>query len=235
MTEATVVANRGIEGDHHGRPGSSRQVVLVEAEVLDDLDLQPGQIREQLCIRGLTVSAGDVIEIGSVRLEVVKPRVPCGVMDDVRPGLRSQLVGRAGWCARAVTGGRIVVGDAVAIGQVDDPPWLHDFRQALAAYEATPRPARQGFDLCHELAHLGDRNDRCVELLSSLTARSTDDTTGTGALERWRSDATTSEMYRVHDTSATAVVEAARRSGAAAEQPIRSLAAHYREHADACA
>lgn len=229
-----MVADLGFGGDHHGRPGSSRQVVLVEAEVLDDLDLRPGQIREQLCVRGLTISAGDVLEIGSVRLEVVKPRVPCGVMDDVRPGLRRQLVGRAGWCARAVTGGRIVVGDAVAIGRVDDPPWLHDFRQALAAYEGAPRPARQAFDLRAELAHLADRNDRCVELLGSLTSGGTGETDGNGAPDWWRS-ATTSEMYRVHDTSATAVVEAARRYGAAAEQPIRSLAAHYREHAGACA
>src|SRR5688500_12772344 len=75
-----VVADRGVYGDHHQRPGSSRQVMLVEAEVLDELRLQPGEVREQVAVRGLQLAAGDVLSIGGVRLEIVKPRNPCEVM-----------------------------------------------------------------------------------------------------------------------------------------------------------
>ena len=223
LLEAVVVTNRGIEGDHHGRPGSSRQVVLVEAEVLDDLDLKRGDIREQLCVRGLTaLRAGDVLEIGDVRLEVVKPRVPCQLMDTVRRGLRIQLEGRAGWCARATAGGTIRVGDSVTVGRVDDPAWLHDFRHALATYEAAPRAGRDDAAMRAALIHMVEWNEQCVAQLGEPTSQ---------AIRPTNPGPTLSEMYRLHDLSATAVVDGARAVGEPAAAPVGALAAHYRKHA----
>jgi MOSC domain-containing protein YiiM len=135
IDEAVVVADFGIEGDRHARPGSSRQVVLTQREVLDELGLAAGATREQLTVSGLgaTLAAGDVLEIGTVRLELVRPRVPCRVMDKVRPGLRAELEGRGGWCARVLAGGTLRCGDVVTVGSLADPPWLADYRLASAS------------------------------------------------------------------------------------------------------
>lgn len=220
LVEATVLADFGIEGDHHGRAGSSRQVVVAQAEALETLDVAPGGIREQLCVRGLSsLAAGDVLEIGTARLEVVKPRVPCAVMDGVRPGLRAQMEGRGGWCARVVAGGRIAIGDAVTVGSVDDPGWLHDFRAAVAAYEAAPRAGTESSLLREELSHLIGR-----------TARD-----GFGVEPVFPSaDATLGQLYLIHDLATTALVEVARVHGEAAAEWVAGLAAHYLEHATAC-
>src|SRR5947207_14779566 len=73
-TAAVITDDWGIDGDHHARPGSSRQVVLVTAEILDALHLESGTVREQLCIRGPGETAtGDAPRLGSARLEVTGP------------------------------------------------------------------------------------------------------------------------------------------------------------------
>lgn len=221
LRDATVVADLGIDGDHHARSGSSRQVVLVPAEVLDDLDLKPGDLREQLCVRGLpSLTAGDVLEIGTARLEVVKPRVPCAVMDGVRRGLRAQLEGRAGWCTRVTAGGRVALGDPVRVSRLDDPDWLSDFRVALALYEAAPRADADAHRLREELAH--------------LIERATHNGVGVSSPVPPGPDATLSRLYLLHDLATTAVVEAARLHGESAEPWVTALAAHYREHAATC-
>src|SRR3989442_1414869 len=48
-----AVLETGLEGDRHGKRGSRRQVLLVEQEVLDEIGLEPGAIREQVTVRGL--------------------------------------------------------------------------------------------------------------------------------------------------------------------------------------
>src|SRR4029079_15696977 len=54
VERVTAVQNRGFEGCAHGRPGSGRQVLLVEGETLVDLALEPGIFRENITTRGLS-------------------------------------------------------------------------------------------------------------------------------------------------------------------------------------
>lgn len=114
LETVTAVADRGLEGDRHARAGSHRQVLVVEAEVLDRFGLGPGDIREQVTVRGLdlgSLAAGARFRVGGALLEVAGPCDPCERMNEIRPGLRAELEGRRGRFMRVVDGGAVSVGD----------------------------------------------------------------------------------------------------------------------------
>jgi hypothetical protein len=246
IDEAGVIADFGIEGDRHARAGSSRQVVLTQREVLDALGLAAGATREQLTVSGLGVlAAGDVLSLGSsVQLELVRPRVPCRVMDKVRPGLRAQLEGRGGWCARVLSGGTLRCGDVVSVGALADAPWLVDYRRASAEWEAsaftTGPSGDDGWSTPHaRLAHLIAWEERAVARIAELAAGGasvpapspTDiDAFNATAVDRLLGAHPNGDLWDLHDDSSTAVLDAARRWPEHAEAWVRSLAGHYREH-----
>ena len=240
IDEAVVVADFGIEGDRHARPGSSRQIVLTQREVLDDLRLAAGATREQLTVAGLgELAAGDVLALGaSVRLELVRPRVPCRVMDGVRPGLRAELEGRGGWCARVLDGGTLHLGDAVTVEALDDPPWLVEYLQASAAWEAsafTTGPAADDGWATPEarLAHLIAWEERAAAGIAELAlgqarppAPVDIDAFNAAAVDRLAG----ANLWTAHDDASTAVLDAARRWPEHAESWVRSLTRHYLDH-----
>jgi MOSC domain-containing protein YiiM len=113
--QATTIAG-GLDGDRHSRPGSDRQVLLVEAEVLDRLGLAPGTVREQVTVRGLSLEAladGQRLGIGSAGFEVAGPCAPCARMDEIRPGLRRVLEGQRGRFLRVTRTGTFGIGDPI--------------------------------------------------------------------------------------------------------------------------
>jgi hypothetical protein len=125
LTErAHAVAGRGLEGDRYwdGRgtfsaPGRGYQLTLVEAEVLDAVDLPWEQARRNVVTRGIALNGlvGRRFTIG--RVECVGRRLaePCAHLEQLaRPGLLRPLVHRAGLRADIVSGGEIAVGDRVA-------------------------------------------------------------------------------------------------------------------------
>lgn len=117
VASARALLDAGLEGDLHARPGSRRQVLFVDHEVLDSLGLTPGTIREQVTVRGLGVQGlepGVRIRIGTVRFEVAKPCEPCELMDEIRPGLRQQLADRRGRFLRVIEAGSFTAGDTIA-------------------------------------------------------------------------------------------------------------------------
>jgi len=116
VEEALAVENRGLHGCIHGRPGSRRQVLLVDIETLEDLQILPGMVKENLTTRGLTLNGlreGQRLRIGGALLEITGPCHPCHQMDLIRPGLRDELRGRRGLVCRVVETGRIRRGDAI--------------------------------------------------------------------------------------------------------------------------
>lgn len=124
MAEVWAEADWGIWGDAHARPGSSRQVLLIDRETLEALDLEPGAVRENITVQGLpfsTLRPGDRLQIGEAILEITKPCTPCGRMDEVRPGLQETLRGRRGMLARVLQSGRIRRGDPVRRLERQDP------------------------------------------------------------------------------------------------------------------
>lgn len=116
-----VVAETGVglEGDNHARKGSSRQVLLMDMETLNQLHLSPGAVRENISLEGVPIyslAPGQRLRLGeSVVLGITEPCEPCSLMDKIRPGLRQELIGRRGVLSRVLTGGSVSVGDTAMV------------------------------------------------------------------------------------------------------------------------
>lgn len=118
LDEALVEVGSGIAGDAHARPGTDREILLATVQHLRDLDLKPGDVRENLTIDGLDVDALPLptrLRCGTALLEVRKVCDPCYKMEAIRPGLQSQLEGRRGMLCRVVEAGVVRPGDLVSI------------------------------------------------------------------------------------------------------------------------
>ena len=116
LAEVQVVTNEGFQGCAHARPGSKRQILLVDFETLEAMDLQPGVIRENITTRGLNVNSlkvGERLKIGEVRVEISMVCTPCDQLEKMRAGLRKEMWGRRGMLCRVVEGGRIQRGDTI--------------------------------------------------------------------------------------------------------------------------
>jgi MOSC domain-containing protein YiiM len=116
LSEVRIVDDSGLEGCAHARPGSKRQVLLVDRETLAAMDLRPGMIRENITTEGLNVNGlpiGQQLRIGQVRLEVSAICTPCDQMERIRPGLRKELWGRRGMLCRVLEGGIIRPGASI--------------------------------------------------------------------------------------------------------------------------
>lgn len=133
--EARALVDRGLEGDYHGkhRPGSARQVLLVDRRTLEALGFAHGALREQLTVDfpGLdALRTGARLRVGDAVLEVTGSCEPCEVIGAVNAvadptALRESLRGRRGMLTKvvAVAGdGRIRPGDAVAAAPASEIP-----------------------------------------------------------------------------------------------------------------
>ena len=115
----------GIPGDAHFRPGSARQVLMIEAETLRELGLEPGSVRENLTVGGfplMGLAPGTRLRVGDAVLEVTGECEPCAVMDAVRPGLMAELAGRRGMLARVAAAGLVRRGDPVGPARPEAGP-----------------------------------------------------------------------------------------------------------------
>lgn len=116
LHEANVVTNSGLEGCAHARPGSKRQVLLVDRETLESMDLKPGIIRENITTDGLNVNSltlGQKLRVGKIKLEVSAVCTPCNQLEKIRPGLRREMWERRGMLCRVIEGGIIRRGDSI--------------------------------------------------------------------------------------------------------------------------
>jgi len=114
-----AVAGKGLEGDRHfheegASPGQA--LTLVEAEIVEEVGLAPGETRRQLTVRGIKLNdlVGKRFRVGDVECFGVELCEPCLHLEELtRPGMIRALVHRAGINADIVSGGTIRVGDAV--------------------------------------------------------------------------------------------------------------------------
>lgn len=116
-------ADKGLVGDRYH--GSRRlQVTIQSQEMLDCAASELGHPFDPSGTRrNITVDAGDLptrhgtrLNIGDVELEVVRPSVPCRLLDDsIGPGAAAALRGRTGVICRVLTSGTIRVGSPVEV------------------------------------------------------------------------------------------------------------------------
>ena len=123
-----------------GQP-NLRQVHLIHAELFEELAgqgfaIEPGQLGENVTTRGINLlglSAGTRMRLGEEALiELTGLRNPCHQLNGLAPGLMAatldrdadgELIRKAGVMAVVVTGGEIVVGDAITLESV---PLVHE-------------------------------------------------------------------------------------------------------------
>jgi MOSC domain-containing protein YiiM len=119
VEEVSAVAGKGLEGDRHfhdeGAP-PGQALTLVAAEVVEDVELQPGETRRQVTVRDVNVNGliGRRFRVGEVECFGVELCEPCAHLEKMtRPGMIKALTHRAGINADIVVGGVIRVGDPV--------------------------------------------------------------------------------------------------------------------------
>ena len=108
----------GLEGCAHARAGTKRQVLFSSAEHLDALGVEYGRIRENFTIEGADVHdwpVGQRLRVGEALFEITMVCDPCSRMDEIRPGLQTELDGRRGMLARVVESGEVAAGDEVEL------------------------------------------------------------------------------------------------------------------------
>ena len=130
LDEVRAVAGQGLEGDRYQfgtgsfsqKPGTGRQVTLIEAEALDDVaricgeQMAYGASRRNIVTRGVALNdlMNREFQVGDVRLRGVRLCDPCSVAfpdADVKRALEN----RGGLRADILSDGLIRVGDAVQV------------------------------------------------------------------------------------------------------------------------
>ena len=119
VQEANAISGMGLEGDRSCEKRNMRQVLLVDKETLDEFELKPGQIKENITTTGVDMSQtepGQVFFIGDhVTMEIVGECEPCGKMNALQPGLLDKINHRRGMLAMVINGGSFKVGDSIRL------------------------------------------------------------------------------------------------------------------------
>jgi len=128
LTEARLVAGKGIEGDRYFlgtgtysmKPEPGRQVTLIEAETLaalardEDIELTPREHRRNLTVSGVPLNhlVGRRFRVGAVVLEGTRLNFPCKYLVLVTgKQVYEPLLNRSGLNCRIIEGGTIRPGD----------------------------------------------------------------------------------------------------------------------------
>jgi MOSC domain-containing protein YiiM len=123
LDAAEALAGRGLAGDRYAlgagtfsAPGRGYELTLVEAEVLDEIELSWQEARRNIVVKGISLNAlvGKRFRIGSVECVGRRLAEPCAHLEKLaRPGLLRPLVHRGGLRADILFGGTISVGDEI--------------------------------------------------------------------------------------------------------------------------
>jgi hypothetical protein len=125
VEEAEALAGRGLAGDRYGAgrgtfsgPGRGYELTLVEAEVLDEIELPWEQARRNVVARGISSNGlvGRRFRIGPVECVGRRLAEPCAHLEKLtRPGLLRPLAHRGGLRADIASSGVIRVGDEIDV------------------------------------------------------------------------------------------------------------------------
>ncbi len=128
LEQADVSVQTGVAQDSRGKPGD-RTVTVISARAWREVCAELGQEipwttrRANLLVDQIDLpkSAGQIIEIGDVRLKVTMEVNPCSRMDEQVAGLSNALKPdwRGGVGCAVRKGGSISVGDSVTVVEAD--------------------------------------------------------------------------------------------------------------------
>jgi MOSC domain-containing protein YiiM len=130
LDAATLVLGKGIEGDRYAtssgtysdRPGSGREITLIEVEAVEALahengiEITPADTRRNIVTRGVPLNhlVGREFTVGEVTLVGRRLNEPCVLLAKrTSDGVRTGLVHRGGLRADIVHDGVVRVGDRV--------------------------------------------------------------------------------------------------------------------------
>ncbi len=114
--DVVQVTPQGFDGDHHAGHSKRRQILMVSGEILDELNLNPGDVYENVVVDGMDVMSlreGQALRIGGALVAVTIPCEPCRQMDRLRPGLQERLKNCRGMFVEVLEPGVVRVGDTV--------------------------------------------------------------------------------------------------------------------------
>lgn len=131
-TSATLIAGKGIAGDHYQTStNGARQVTLIASEDLAAIAsflglerVMPDQLRRNLVTAGINLVAlkRRRFRIGRALLEATGECAPCSRMEDAfGPGGYNAVRGRGGLTARIMEGATISTGDPIEPVPDDEP------------------------------------------------------------------------------------------------------------------
>jgi MOSC domain-containing protein YiiM len=106
----------GFDGDYHAGVSKRRQIMLLSGAVVDEFNLNPGDIYENVIVDGFDVMQlreGQQVRLGDALVAVTVPCEPCHRMNRVRPGLQDALADRRGMFVKVLEAGTVRVGDPV--------------------------------------------------------------------------------------------------------------------------
>jgi MOSC domain-containing protein YiiM len=114
--------------------------------------MSPGAFGENLTVLGLDEESsciGDVLAIGTVRLQVSHPRQPCATLAR-RHQVRDMIAivrrnGRSGWYLRILTEGILEAGQSIEVADRPNPAW--PVRRAASVMHARGREPTAAADL----------------------------------------------------------------------------------------
>jgi MOSC domain-containing protein YiiM len=112
-----AIEGQGMEGCAHANP-PRREVLFASLEHLASVDVEPGDVRENLTVEGADVQEwpiGQRVRAGEAVFEITMVCEPCHRMDELRQGLRAELDNKRGMLARVVESGDVAIGDAVEL------------------------------------------------------------------------------------------------------------------------
>ena len=105
----------GIRGDRCFNK-RNRELLLLDSEIIEEFDLEIGELRENIVLQGVDVQSmkkDEELHIGETIIKVTGPCAPCQRMEEIRPGLRKDLEGKRGVLAIVASEGKLSVGDPV--------------------------------------------------------------------------------------------------------------------------
>lgn len=116
-----AVTGEGFAGDaSYGK--RIRQALLIDSETLTELELNPGDVRENVTLEGFELTKlfpHDRLTVGGILLAVTGPCEPCWKLDELRPGLSTEIEGRRGVLATVIRGGELKVGDPISLAKAE--------------------------------------------------------------------------------------------------------------------